>query len=256
MSKIKIGLVQYSPEWEDANSSIKKIDSLLDKYNLKNVDLLVFPEMSLTGFTMKSKLFAEEMDGISFLYFINLAKKIRTNIFAGLVEKDEEDIYNSLIHINDKGLIMNRYRKIHPFTSSGENKNYKASKTPVITKIGKIKIGLSICYDLRFPELYRHYGKEEVDILCNIANWPSDRISHWDKLLQARAIENLSFMIGVNRVGTDPRLEYLGHSAVIDPMGEVLIRSEGEEIIFIEIETDLVDQTRDKLPFLNDIKLI
>ena len=256
MSKIKIGLVQYSPEWEDADSSIKIIDTLLEKYNLRNVELLVFPEMALTGFTMKSKLFAEDMDGISFIYFMNLARKFKTNIFAGLVEKDEDRIYNSLIHFNEKGLIMNRYRKIHPFSNSGENKNYKSGRIPVVTKIGKIKIGLSICYDLRFPELYRHYGKEKVDILCNIANWPNDRINHWDKFLQARAIENLSYMIGINRVGSDPKLKYSGHSMVVAPMGDTLIQSEVEEIIFFEIDTDLVDQTREKLPFLNDIKLI
>ena len=153
-------------------------------------------------------------------------------------------------------MIRVRYRKIHPFSNSGENKSYSSGKTPVITKIGKITFGLSICYDLRFPELYRFYGKKKVDVICNIANWPSTRISHWDKLLQARAIENLSYMIGVNRVGTDPGFTYDGHSTVVDSMGNVIVNSAEEEIVFAEIDTENIENTRNKLPFLNDIKLI
>ena len=212
--------------------------------------------MSLTGFTMRSKEFSEEMDGISFQYFMGLSKKLKTNIFAGVIENYDNKIYNSLIHFDSTGLIRMRYRKIHPFSNSGEEKHYSSGDAPVTTRIGKITFGLSICYDLRFPELYRFYGKEKVDVFCNIANWPVARVSHWDKLLQARAIENLAYMIGVNRVGEDLNLEYSGHSTVIDPMGNVQIVSEVEEIIFSQIDTDIVEETRSKLPFLNDIKLI
>ncbi len=257
MSLLKIGLVQYSPVWENREASIGKINSLLDLNELDDVGLLIFPELSLTGFTMKSKLLAEEIDGISFRLFMDLSKKFRLDIFAGIIEKYDNKIFNSLIHFDNKGLIKVRYRKIHPFSSSGENKNYSSNSTPVITKIGKFTFGLTICYDLRFPELYRFYGKEKVDVLCNIANWPTNRMSHWDKLLQARAIENLSYMIGVNRVGTDPSLTYDGHSALIDPMGNVLASSnKKEEIIFAELDTEKVKETRDNFPFLNDIKLI
>ena len=256
MSQLKIGLVQYSPVWESPKASIEKINSLLSSYDLDDVGLLVFPELSLTGFTMRSKLLSEEIDGISFRYFMDLSKKLKLDIFAGVIENYDNKIYNSLIHFDNKGLIRVRYRKIHSFSNSGENKNYSSNRTPVTTKIGKITFGLSICYDLRFPELYRFYGKEKVDVLCNIANWPTPRISHWDKLLQARAIENLSYMIGVNRVGTDPSLDYDGHSAVIDPMGNVIVSSNEEEIIIAELDTEKVKETRNDLPFLKDIKLI
>lgn len=257
MNVLKIGLVQYSPVWENIEASIGKINSLLSLYDLDDVGLLIFPELSLTGFTMNSKLLAEEIDGTSFGFFMDLSKKFKLDIFAGIIESYDNKIYNSLIHFDNKGLIKVRYRKIHPFSSSGENKNYSSSSTPVTTKIGKITFGLSICYDLRFPELYRFYGKKKVDVLCNIANWPTNRMSHWDKLLQARAIENLSYMIGVNRVGTDQSLTYDGHSALIDPKGNVLVSSnKNEEIIFAEIDTEKIKATRNNLPFLNDIKLI
>ncbi len=256
MKKLNVALVQYSPVWEEPDRSIKKIDTLLESYKLEDIDLLIFPEMTLTGFTMNSKKFAEELDGKSFRYFIDLSRKTKTEIFAGLIESYDDKLYNSLIHFDSKGLVRIRYRKIHPFSNSGEDEKYSSSKLHVITKIGKIKFGLSICYDLRFPELYRIYGKEKVEVLINIANWPIDRITHWDKLLQARAIENLSYMIGVNRVGKDTSLQYNGHSTIVDPMGNVLAQSEKEEVILFQIDIDKVQETRNKLPFLNDIKLI
>ena len=253
---MKVGLVQYSPIWENPNETINILENLITKANLTDVDLLIFPEMSLTGFTMNSKFFAEEMDGISFNYFMKLARKLKKHIFAGIIERDENEIYNSLIHFDENGLIRIRYRKIHPFSFANENKNYTAGTETIVTKINKVTFGLSICYDLRFPELYRYYAKQRVNVLINIANWPIVRINHWDLLLKARAIENQSFMIGANRIGNDPFLEYPGHSAVINPMGEVLDLNLTQSISIIDIDTKQAASLREKLPFLNDIKII
>ncbi len=253
---MKIGLVQYSPVWEKPTSTIEKIEKLIESSNLLDTSLLVFPEMSLTGFTMNSKKFAEEMDGVSFQYFMQLSRKLKKHIFAGIIEKDENDIYNSLIHFDDKGIIRIIYRKIHPFSFSKEDKHYKAGRETITTQINGITFGLSICYDLRFPELYRQYGKNRIDVLVNIANWPATRINHWNILLQARAIENQCYIIGVNRVGKDSHLEYSGYSSVVNPMGKVLAQSLSEEILDAEINKNEVKKLREELPFLNDIKLI
>ncbi len=253
---MKIGLVQYSPVWENPTSTIEKIEKLIESSNLLDTSLLVFPEMSLTGFTMNSKKFAEEMDGVSFQYFMQLSRKLKKHIFAGIIEKDENDIYNSLIHFDDKGIIRIIYRKIHPFSFSKEDKYYKAGSETITTQINGITFGLSICYDLRFPELYRQYGKNRIDVLVNIANWPATRINHWNILLQARAIENQCYIIGVNRVGKDSHLEYSGYSSVVNPMGKVLAQSLSEEILDAEINKNEVKKLREELPFLNDIKLI
>ena len=253
---MKIGLVQYSPEWENPNSTIEKIEKLIESSDLRETSLLVFPEMSLTGFTMNPQKFAEEMDGVSFRYFMQLSRKLKKHIFAGIIEKDGNKIYNSLIHFDDKGIIRVIYRKIHPFSFAKEDKHYNAGTETVATKIDGITFGLSICYDLRFPELYRHYGKNRVDVLINIANWPTVRIDHWNLLLQARAIENQCYMIGVNRVGKDSHLEYSGYSSVVNPIGKVLAHSLSEEILSVEIKLDEVIKLREKLPFLDDIKLI
>lgn len=252
---MKIGLFQYAPEWENVNSNIEKIENMLNNLSEKP-DLLVFPEMTLTGFTMNSKTFAEELDGVCTNFFINLSRKLRTNVIAGIIESDDEKIFNSAVHFFD-GLVMARYHKIHPFSLAGENKFYSDSKEIIITKIDKVKIGLSVCYDLRFPELYRKYGKERVDILINIANWPIPRIEHWKTLLKARAIENLCYMIGVNRVGADPNVNYNGCSSVFSPIGEELICVENNEgLFFIDIDVESVNETRQRFNFLEDIRLI
>lgn len=257
MSKLfKVGLVQYSPAWENPSGSIEVIEELLDNYN-NDYNLLVFPELTLTGFTFNSKVLAEDIDGISTTYFIKLAKRKKSDIFAGLIERDDNKIYNCLIHIDKNGLIKARYRKIHPFSFAGENEYYNSGNEPIITKIDDIKIGLSICYDLRFPELYRHYAKEKVNILINIANWPTKRIEHWKLLSKARALENLAYFIGVNRVGVDPSNEYCGNSQLIDPLGNNLINySDKQEIISFDIDLELTQSVRSQFPFLEDIKLL
>lgn len=148
-------------------------------------------------------------------------------------------------------------RIIHPFSYSKEHIFYGKGKSPTITKVKSIKIGLSICYDLRFPELYRFYAKEKVDMIVDIANWPDTRIEHWRTLLKARAIENQSYVVGVNRVGDDPKLHYNGFSSVFDPMGKEIVAVENEEkVITVEIDKSVVDEVRKKLPFLNDMRLI
>ena len=253
---MKAGLIQYSPDWENKEQNKKKLNNILAE-NCKDDDILIFPEMALTGFTMRSKEFAEDIDGDSVLYFMNLATVYNKHVMAGIIENFDGKIYNTLFHFDNNGLILARYRKIHLFSLSGEDKNYSAGNETVITKMGKTKIGLSICYDLRFPELYRKYAKEEVDILVNIASWPTQRSSHWIDLLKARAIENQCFVIGVNRVGDDPTLSYNGCSSVFDPMGKELVTvKDKEEFISIELDLSLPKKTREILPFLNDMKMI
>ncbi|MCH7973193.1 MAG: hypothetical protein IH949_04785 [Bacteroidetes bacterium] len=253
---MKIGLIQYSPDWEDKEFNKEKLTSLLQE-EVEDVDLLIFPEMTLTGFTMRSKKFAEKLDGESFKYFGNVAKNFECDVITGIIENSLAEYFNTLVHITKNGKLKSTYHKIHPFSFSNEDKHFSAGEKPVITEINNWKTGLSICYDLRFPELYRFYGKEKVDLIIDIANWPDTRIEHWIALLKARAIENQCFVVGVNRVGDEPRIHYNGCSSIFDPMGRTVVKVENEErVIFAEIEKKLVDETRKKLPFLDDIKLI
>ena len=253
---MKIGLIQYSPVWEDKDANKEKITSLLREEN-SDVDLLIFPEMTLTGFTMQSKTYAEEIEGESFAYFASLAEKFDCDIIAGIIEHSSGKYFNTLIHIEKNGKQKNHYHKIHPFSFSDEDKHFSGGDKPVITAIDYWRIGLSICYDLRFPELYRFYAKENVHLIINIANWPDTRIEHWSTLLKARAIENQCFVAGVNRVGKDPELNYTGFSCVYDPMGKEISSVEKEErLITVEIDKNYVNEVREKFPFLDDTKLI
>ena len=252
---MKIALVQYNPKWEDKESNKVRILQLIN--DLKEVELIVFPEMSLTGFTMKSNEMAEGLKGNSFRFFAELAREKSSHIMAGIIEQRNNRKYNSLIHIKPDGKLVKLYRKIHPFSYSTENQHYYAGVRPAITKIRKWKIGLTICYDLRFPELYRKYGKKRTHLIVNIANWPDTRVEHWRTLLKARAIENQCYVAGVNRVGDDPKLHYTGFSSVYDPMGKELIAVENEEkVIEADLDKNYVNEVREKFPFLNDIKLI
>ena len=253
---MKAALIQYSPKWEEPEENILKLNNILGK-QLSDEDIIIFPEMTLTGFTMSSKKFAEEWDGIGTNYFIEVAKKFKKHIFAGIIEKDNGKIYNSLFHIDKNGIIAARYRKMHPYSCSKEDHYYSAGEETVTTKIDQTKIGLTICYDLRFPELYRKYVKDGAEIIINIANWPVQRIEHYKVLLRAHAIINQCFVIGVNRVGDDPYNKYPGCSAVFNPMGEKIILVANEEkLISAQLDIDKVKQTRDNLPFLQDMKLI
>ncbi len=254
-NNIKIGLVQYAPVWENKAESCERIKNLIS--NVSKIDLFVFPELTLTGFTMKSDKFVENLEGASYNFFSSLAKDKKSAIIYGVIEKGKRKNFNTLVHLNNQGKIISTYRKIHPFSYSKENVFYGKGKELVVTKVKGVKIGLSICYDLRFPELYRFYGKEKVHLIIDIANWPDTRIEHWRSLLKARAIENQCYVAGVNRVGDDPKLRYNGFSSVFDPMGKEIVAVENDEMIIgAEIDKTLVHEVRKKLPFLNDMRLI
>jgi len=252
---MKIALVQYNPVWENKEANKEKLRVLTS--GVKDGELFLFPEMTLTGFTMKSELVAEGIQGNSFRFFSELAQSKNSHVFAGIVEKRNNRFYNTLIHIKPDGKLVKLYRKNYPFSYSGENEHYNAGAKPALSKINKWKIGLSICYDLRFPELYRKYGKRRAHLLINIANWPDTRIDHWRTLLKARAIENQCYVAGVNRVGNDSKLHYPGFSSVFDPMGKEIVSVENEEkVIVTELNKDYVREVREKLPFLDDMKSI
>lgn len=252
---MKIGLVQYNPVWEDKEANKKKILEMLS--GIEGVELLIFPEMTLTGFSMNPQKTGEGIGGQSFRFFSEFALNNKTNVFAGIVEQRNTRYYNSILHIKPDGSLTKLYRKIHPFSYSGENKFYYPGIRPALSKIKKWKIGLTICYDLRFPELFRKYGKKRAHLIVNIANWPVERIEHWQTLLKARAIENQCYVAGVNRVGNDPKLSYNGFSSVFDPMGKQIISVESEEKILIaELDKNYIKEVRDQFPFLEDIKLV
>jgi omega-amidase len=253
---MKISLIQFAPKWENKFENKKKTRIILKKKSNLG-EIIVFPEMTLTGFTMNTSAMAEDLRGDTIAFFSGIAKKNNADVFAGIIEKSGRNYFNTLVHLDGNGKLKARYRKIHPFSYSTEDKFYRKGDKVVITKVDKWKIGLSICYDLRFPELFRLYAKKRVDLIINIANWPETRNEHWRTLLKARAIENQCYVVGVNRVGDDPKLHYIGFSSVFDPTGkEVIAQKNKEKILTADISQNYVEEVREKLPFLNDIQMI
>jgi omega-amidase len=253
---MKFSLYQFNPIWEDKKSNQQKIIEHLEKSNI-DTDVLIFPEMTLTGFTMRSNRFSESINGESVNFFQSIANEKNMHIFAGLIEEENSNYFNTLIHVNRRGDIAAKYQKIHPFSFSGEDRHFSPGNDTVLSNVDEMKIGLSICYDLRFPELFRQYGKNRVDAIINIANWPIVRIEHFRHLLKARAIENLCYVIGVNRVGKDKGNEYNGQSSIYDPLGENILQiDDSEKIESSDLNIRKVKQAREKFPFLDDIKLI
>jgi predicted amidohydrolase len=249
---MKLAVVSLNSIWEDKQANLEQVERIVQSLNQK-AEYVVFPEMSLTGFSMSNLGLAEEFENSNSVRAIQkLAKENQMNIVFGLMISKDDKKYNSCIAVNNKGEISGHYEKIHLFSYSGED-NLITGGTQLESIDWEGGWGLSICFDLRFPELYQELSKENL-ILLNIANWPKTRVSHWRTLLNARAIENQSFMIGVNRTGIDGNgLEYEESSCVFSPIGEKLEPFEisGEVKIF-DLNLDEAIEYRKSFPIKKD----
>ena len=251
MQDLRIVLIQADLDWENPHQNRA---SFTDKINAisQEIDLIILPEMFNTGFTMNPQNVAETMDGETLNWLKNIAKEKNCAITGSLIIHENNKYYNRLVFVFPQGEIKT-YDKRHTFTLAGEDSVYTAGKRKLIVDYKGWKVCPLICYDLRFPVWSRN--TENYDILIYVANWPKPRIAAWDALLKARAIENMTYCIGVNRVGLDANAyEYIGHSAVYDCLGASIssIEPSNEQTEIITLSAEHLKQTRDKLQFLND----
>jgi predicted amidohydrolase len=249
---MKLAVVSLNSIWEDKQANLDEVERIVQSLNQK-VEYVIFPEMSLTGFSMSNLGLAEDFENSNSIRAIQkLAKEHQMNIVFGLMISKDDKTYNSCVAVNDKGEIAGDYEKIHLFSYSGED-NSITGGTQLKSVDWEGGWGLSICFDLRFPEIYQQLSKENL-ILINIANWPKARVAHWRTLLNARAIENQSFMIGVNRTGVDGNgLEYEESSCVFSPIGEKLENLEAcEEVKIFDLNLDEAIEYRKKFPIKKD----
>jgi predicted amidohydrolase len=248
--KLKIALIQSSLTWEKPTENrshlAQKITGLME-----DVDLIVLPEMFTTGFTMNPKNVAETMQGETISWLQHLAKVKNCAITGSLVIKENGNYYNRLVFVFPNGKIKT-YDKRHLFSLAGEDQVYTSGTEKLIVDYNGFKICPLICYDLRFPVFSRNV--EDYDLLVYLANWPKPRVNAWDILLRARAVENMCYTIGVNRIGTDNNhLEYVGHSQSVDFMGNYLIEPQEKEGVYITtLHKNKLMETREKLGFLKD----
>jgi len=247
---MKIALIQSDLYWEDASKNRKSFESKINQID-SDVNLVVLPEMFSTGFTMNAPEVAETMQGDTVLWLQSLAKQKNFAITGSLIIVENEKYYNRMLFVFPSGEIQ-YYDKRHLFSLAGEDKFYTSGKEKVIIEYLDWKICLQVCYDLRFPVFARNV--ENYDLLLYVANWPKVRTNAWDTLLKARAIENLSYVVGVNRVGLDANnYEHVGHSQVVDFLGDFILEPQETAAVFIvELDKKAMLGTRKKLDFLSD----
>jgi len=255
MQSLTVSIIQTNLYWEDKAANLqlleKKIFSIKEK-----TEVVVLPEMFSTGFSMKPEQLAETMDGETVQWMRRIAAQQKIILTGSVIICEQENYFNRLIWMLPNGQ-FGHYDKRHRFAFAGEDNHYTAGTKRLIASVKGWRINLLVCYDLRFPVWARQSPAEEgaeYDMLIYVANWPERRIHAWKTLLQARAIENQCYVIGVNRVGSDGNSIYhSGDSMIIDPMGEVLYTKKDEEDIFtMVLDKSHLQVVREKLPFLKD----
>lgn len=256
MQDLKVSLIQTKQFWEDKRKNLAHFDKHLSKIS-SDTDLIILPEMFHTSFSMHSEELAETMSGEGVTWLKEKARTHNAAIVASLIITENNKFFNRMVFVEPSGKI-HTYDKRKLFGLAKEDNHYSPGEKNTVVQYKGWKIALQVCYDLRFPELVRNKvnsnGESDYDIIIYVANWPKKRSVHWKVLLQARAIENQSYVLAVNRVGSDDNgLDYSGDSSVINALGEILAqKSKNEAIIEKTLTSEDLKTTREKLPFLKD----
>jgi len=252
INNLKITIFQAYLFWENVDKNLQNISLRLSMGVKEKTDLIVLPEMFNTGFSMNAAALAEEMEGKTMRWMAQSAAKYDCVITGSLIIKENGKYFNRMIWMLPTGEYQ-QYDKWHLFGMGEEDKTYTAGREKVIVELKGWKIRLAICYDLRFP-VYLRNNDAAYDILLLIASWPDKRIAHWKALIPARAIENQSYLIAVNRVGHDGKEVYhSGHSMCIDAYGNtVYYKPEDEDLYTFSINYDDMIKIRKSFPFLKD----
>jgi len=246
---MKISIIQTPLAWEDAAANRANFTQLIN--SITQTDLVVLPEMFASGFTMNPQAVAETINGATATWMQQTAITKNCAITGSLVIEENGKFYNRLLFVLPNGDIKT-YNKRHLFSYAGEHQFYTAGAEKLIIYYKGFKICPLVCYDLRFPVFARN--NDDYDVLLYVANWPQVRTLAWDTLLRARAIENLSYTIGVNRTGLDGNGHtYIGHSQIIDALGNYIVAPfEDESVVTVELDKQTLLDTRQKFAFLND----
>ena len=251
MQNLTVTLIQTELDWENAAANLRRFDTLL--LDLKNdTDLIVLPEMFTTGFSMNAAQLAEEMQGAAVAWLRQTARRFQANVLGSIIITEGGKYFNRLCWTTPDGQLQT-YDKKHLFRYAGEEKVYTAGQNRLLVDIKGWKIRPFICYDLRFP-VWNRNTRNAYDLAIFIANWPAKRAAHWKALLQARAIENQAYVVGVNRIGTDGHgISYSGDSSIIDPRGSILFRNAHAPCLYsAQLDYELMHEYRRSFPACMD----
>jgi omega-amidase len=257
--------IQTKLHWEDKKANLEMLEEKIFSIS-QPTEIVVLPEMFSTGFSMQPEKLAETMEDETVQWMKRIATGKKIILTGSVIIKEEKNpawpagrFYNRLIWMLPNGQ-FGYYDKRHLFAYADEDKHYSAGNKRLIASVKGWKINLFVCYDLRFPVWTRQSPSRkeqnsfEYDVLIYVANWPEKRITAWKTLLQARAIENQCYVVGINRVGEDGnKIYYSGDSMVIDPLGEILYHKKDEEDIFtLNLDRSHLEKIREKFPFWKD----
>ena len=253
---LNIVAVQLDIAWEQPRENLVRVEALLARADVPPGSLIVLPEMFATGFSMQVERTAQDQSRSTEAYLRHLARKHRSVVLGGVVGPLQgATATNEAVAIDASGQQLVRYCKMQPFTISGEQHRYPAGQRHQLFQWRGVCVAPFICYDLRFPEVFRPAARDGAELFVVIANWPAVRSEHWVRLLQARAIENQAYVVGVNRCGSAPELTYDGRSVAFDPLGVCLIEAgDREQVLAIEIDVPRLRAWREKFPALADMR--
>ena len=256
MQDLKVTLIQTTQFWEDKAKNLAHFEGLFSE--IEETDLILLPEMFQTGFTMNATDLAEEMSSsYSLRWLLARAQEKNAAIYTSLIIEENNLFYNRGVFVQPDGTV-HFYNKRKLFGMANEHSYYTAGTREQIVNWRNWKLNLQICYDLRFPEIVRNShinGQPKYDAILYVANWPERRSHHWKTLLCARAIENQSYVLGVNRVGTDANnLTYSGDSSAFNLLGEEIahLTPSAIQTKTIQLSAEKLTDLRQKLPFLKD----
>ncbi len=265
---LRVGVTELNIGFENREEAKKCCLEVMEEASANGVELLVFPEMTLTGFTMRPWLYAESWDADnipdSVSFFMENSRKYKMQMAFGYIravmadsdkmdDETKEPVYENRLVLVDGEKVVLDYAKIHPFSYSGEDKVYRAGEKLVQAQVKDIRIGGYICYDLRFPEIFSAM-RDQYEAIMVIANWPETRAEQWKTLLKARAIENQAYVIAVNRVGDGDGLHYIPGSHVYDWLGRDVSIRVSEKLCVADIDPGAVRHARTEFPQTNDRK--
>lgn len=253
---MRVACLQLDVAWQDKPANLARARRLLEGLDLPPGSLVVLPEMFAVGFSMNVAAICEGADRPAERFLADLAARRGVYVVGGVVTAGADGRgRNEAVCFAPGGRQIGRYCKLHPFRFAGEADFYAPGEDVVVVDAGPLRLAPLICYDLRFPEAFRRAVRRGADLFVVIANWPRARVDHWTTLLRARAVENQAFVVGANRCGADPNVDYPGRSIVVDPLGAVLAEAgEDEGAIAADLDPGLLRDWRERFGALGDIR--
>ena len=239
--------------WEDPEATLARVEPCIRNAAAAGADLIAFPEQFATGWDPGSHRHIQDITGTIVATLREYARNYTIAIIGSFREAALPLPKNSAVAIGDDGGLLARYAKIHPFAPGAEDKCYAPGHDPAVFCLKKLKLGIALCYDLRFPELFRVYADRGVHGVIVPSAWPQHRRQHWELFVRARAAENQIFVVGINTTGRNPTGEYAGGSITAGPDGSVIAQAgEGESILFSDLDPAAVEETRRQFPVHKD----